>query len=152
MLLADVFTDYGGLIGAVAFGVAGIVFGLVQRREATAARSEAKELRERAQAEQVTAWAEKRVGDERPVVVSNGSGRPVFEVKAWLVPADHAGETLPDKPPTTRTEVLEGSEEHSYSVTTTGNPPARRPRVVITFVDADGRAWLRTADRQLVRR
>ena len=148
MLLADATTD---IIGA-AVGVIGVAFGLWQRFEAVQARRDATELRDRGQAERITAWAEKRTGDARVVVVSNGSDRPIYDVSAWLVPADYVGDGVPDKNRTTGTAVLGDGADHEYSVATTGGPPAQRPRVLVAFEDADGRKWLRKADRQLVRR
>jgi hypothetical protein len=140
LLLADAVANVIAAVGVV-FGVGGVAFGFLERRK----------VAQRAQAERVTAWAEKRVDDERVVVVNNGSDNPIHEVEAWLVPADHAG-GVPDKQPTRRTATIEPHDDREFRIETSGTAPAKRPRVVVAFEDADGRKWLRRADRRLVRR
>lgn len=150
LLIASTTGDVVAVLGFI-LAVASFLYGLRQHGEARRAREEAAEMRERTQAEQVSAWAEKRSGDTRVVVVSNGSDRPIHDVSAWLVPADYDGAGVPDRKRTTGTAVLERGTDHEYSVATTGSAPARRPRLIVAFEDADGRKWLRTADRQLIR-
>ena len=99
------------IISAVV-AVLGFLFGIVRWRDATRARDETRELQKREQANKVHAWAEKRTGDERLVVVENASDAPVHDVKAWLVRPGTAlpAGGVPDKKPTTqRTHLLANS-------------------------------------------
>src|SRR5438067_12888600 len=73
----DILGAFGG-IGGLIVGVLGVVFGLRQRKEAA-------RLRERAQAEKISAWAERRTEEGRRVIVKNPTDQIVRDVRVWLV-------------------------------------------------------------------
>jgi hypothetical protein len=143
----DIISVAVGVVGAVV-GVVGFVFGLRERRDA-------KELRERQQAQKVNGWAERRTDEGRVVVAQNASDQPVRDVQVWLITPSKSAPfgVVPDWDPATHRAVLEPKDSLEHLIETmTGPAPTERPPVVLTFTDADGRHWLRNADGRLTRR
>lgn len=148
--IASATTD---IIGAIVAGL-GRVLALIQFLLGRRDRNDAKSLRERAQAEQVQAWARKRTGDERVVVACNGSDRLVRNVRVWLVTPDRQAplDEVPSDASSTHRAVLEPGDDLEYTIRNLQTPaPVARPDVVVAFRDFDGSEWLRTADDRLIR-
>lgn len=70
---------------SVSVGLAGFGFGIVKDVGERRIRAEVVGLREREQAEQVSAWAGKRTKEGRRAFVRNASDQIVRDVRAWLV-------------------------------------------------------------------
>jgi hypothetical protein len=143
-------------ISSVVFGVLGLIVGALGILSGRHEHKEATRLRERAHAEKVSAWADKRTDEGRRVLARNGSEQVVRDVNLWLITrhAPAAGEEAPQRDPTARRAVLEPGETFEHLIPATamkGASPKERPSVVLAFRDADGREWLRTADDHLVR-
>ena len=144
-------------VGSLAIGALGFGYGIVKDLGEKRARNEVVELRERSQAERVSAWAGKRTDEGRRVYVRNTSEQIVRDVRAWLIapvspaPAD---DSTPDRPPVTRRAVLEPGAELEHLIPATSmrdRAPKVRPTVMVAFIDVDGREWIRTGDGRLIR-
>jgi hypothetical protein len=150
--IANATTD---VIGAVV-GILGVIIGILGFLAARRQRGEVERLRERTQAEKISAWADKRTDAGRVLRARNASDQVVNKVRVWLVtPATPAPERgLPDREPSTRRSVLEPGDTLEHLIPESamrGAAPADRPPVILAFVDVDGRQWVRSANGALSR-
>ncbi len=104
----------------------------------------------RKQAALVSSWAHRvEPGDvQRRVSVSNQSDEPVYELEAYLPPRNFA----PGEPGTFRVTVLppKATIERLVTRADPSHPgPRYIPRLQLSFIDRNGRRWLRDRDGKL---